>query len=253
MAINDQLSTGYYTNPLIIEHLKALQSARESFMKAESSAKLINALRKQTWHTKEHFDLGQAVYYKRNNYIKWKVPGKIVGQDGSVVFIRHGDFYITVHCSRIQIADSLPDTIPQYNDSQLLSQALSQQTDELNKTTRCASSDDYVGSNSRDEQYSNLTNRFSNISLEDLFQNLENLKFKKGQLVTFNLDKVPYIVKILGRAGKATGQYKNYFNVEYQEPYKYLHKQASVNFDKTGNLKLLDSTEEIFQVEDECF
>ena len=79
------------------------------------------------------------------------------------------------------------------------------------------------------------------------------MKFKKGQLVIFNLDKVPYFVEILGRAGKATGQYKNYFNVEYQEPYEYLHKQASVNFDKVDNLKLLDSTEEIFQVEDECF
>ena len=67
------------------------------------------------------------IYYKRNNDIKWKGPGKIAGQDGSVVFIRHGDFYIKVHCSRIQIADSLPDTIPQDNDSQLHSQALSQQ------------------------------------------------------------------------------------------------------------------------------
>ena len=124
LAMNDQLSAGYFTNPLIIEHLKALHSARESFMKAESSAKLRNALRKQTWHTREHFDLGQAVYYKRNNDTKWKGPRKIVGQDGSVVFIRHGDFYITVNCSRIQIADSLPDTIPQDNDSQLHFQAL---------------------------------------------------------------------------------------------------------------------------------
>ena len=124
LAMNDQLSAGYFTNPLIIEHLKALHSARESFIKAESSAKLRNALRKQTWPTREHFHLGQAVYYKRNNDIKWKGPGKIVGQDGSVVFIRHGDFYITVNCSRIQIADSLPDTIPQDNDSQLHFQAL---------------------------------------------------------------------------------------------------------------------------------
>ena len=46
------------------------------------------------------------------------------------------------------------DTIPQDNDSQLHSQALSHQTDELNKTTRYASSDDYVDSDSGDEQYS---------------------------------------------------------------------------------------------------
>ena len=49
------------------------------------------------------FNLGQEVYYKRNNDIKWKGPGKVVGQDGPVVFIRHGGHYVKVHCSRIQL------------------------------------------------------------------------------------------------------------------------------------------------------
>ena len=125
-AMNDQLSAVYSTNLSIIEHLKALHSAREPFMKVESSTKLRNALRKQTRHTREYFDLGQAVYYKRNNDIKWEGPGKVVGQAGSVVFIRHGCFYVKVHCSRIQIVDSLLDIITRDNDSQLHSQALSQ-------------------------------------------------------------------------------------------------------------------------------
>ena len=108
-AMNDQLSAGYSTNPLIIEHLKALHTAQESFMKTESSAKLRNALRKQTRHTREHFDLGQAMYCKCNNDIKWKDPGKIVDQDGSVVFLRHGGFYLKVHCSKIQIGSDSGD------------------------------------------------------------------------------------------------------------------------------------------------
>ena len=58
---------------------------------------------------------------------------------------------------------------------------------------------------------SNLTDKLSNISLENLPQNLENFKFKKVQLVTFNIDKVPYSVDILGRAGKTTFRYKNLF------------------------------------------
>ena len=49
--MNDQLSAGYSTNPLI-EYLKALHFAQESFMKAESSAKLRNELRKQTRHAR---------------------------------------------------------------------------------------------------------------------------------------------------------------------------------------------------------
>ena len=60
-ATNNQLPAGCSTNSLIIKHLKALHSAQESFMKAESSTKPRNALRKQTRHPREHFDLGQAV------------------------------------------------------------------------------------------------------------------------------------------------------------------------------------------------
>ena len=96
--MNDPLSAGYSTNPLI-EYLKALHVAQKSFMETESSAKLRNELRKQTRHARQHFDLSQAVYYKCNNDIKWKGPGKIVGQDGSVVFIRHGGFYIMLQNS----------------------------------------------------------------------------------------------------------------------------------------------------------
>ena len=84
--MKDQLSEGYSPNPLIIEHLITLQSTQEIFMKTKSSAKLRNTLNK-TQHTREHFHLGQAVYYTLNNDIK--CPDKIVGQDGSVVFIRH--------------------------------------------------------------------------------------------------------------------------------------------------------------------
>ena len=84
--MNDQLSEGYTPNPLITEHLIALQSAQEIFMKTESSANLRNTLKK-TQHTREHFDLGQAVYYKLNNDLK--CPDKIVDHDGSVVFARH--------------------------------------------------------------------------------------------------------------------------------------------------------------------
>ena len=75
--MNNQLPASYSTNLLIMEHLNALHSAQESFMKAESSAKLRNTLRKETRHTREHFDFGQAVYYKHNNDIQWKGHGKM--------------------------------------------------------------------------------------------------------------------------------------------------------------------------------
>ena len=105
-AINDQLSAGYSENPLVIKHLNAMYSAREAFMKIESSNKLRTALRRQTRKTRDFFNLGQEVYYKRNNDIKWKEPGKVISQDGPVVFIRHGGHYVKVHCSRIQLSNT---------------------------------------------------------------------------------------------------------------------------------------------------
>ena len=100
---------------------------------------------------------------------------------------------------------------------------------------------------------SNLTNRLSNNSSEKFSKNPENVKFKKGQLVNFKFDKVSYTIEILGTAGTTTGQYKNHINVEYKVPLEYVNKQASVNFVKVDNLKSFDNTEEIFQVENECF
>ena len=49
--MNDPLSAGYSTNPLI-EYLKALHVAQKYFMETESSAKLRNELRKQTRHAR---------------------------------------------------------------------------------------------------------------------------------------------------------------------------------------------------------
>ena len=63
-------------------------------MKIESSNKLRHALRKQTRKTQEFFDIKQEVYYKRNSDKKWKGPGKVIGQDGPLVFIRHGGFLV---------------------------------------------------------------------------------------------------------------------------------------------------------------
>ena len=96
-AINDQLSAGYSENPLVIKHLNAMYSAREA---------LRTASRRQTRKTRDFFNLGLEVYYKCNNDIKWKRPGKVIGQDGPVVFIRHGGHYVKVHCSRIQLSNT---------------------------------------------------------------------------------------------------------------------------------------------------
>ena len=64
------------------------------------------------------------------------------------------------------MADSLIDTIPQdNNDSQQHSQALPQQTNELNKNTTHTSSEAYIDGGLGDEQYS-IDSKKTSISQE---------------------------------------------------------------------------------------
>lgn len=41
------------------------------------------------------------MYYKRADSTEWKGPGVVIGQDGAVVFIRHGGILIRAHQSRL--------------------------------------------------------------------------------------------------------------------------------------------------------
>ena len=72
-------------------------------METESWNKIRYTLRKQSRKTQEFFDIMQKIYYKCISDKKWNEPHKVIGQDGSLVFIRHGGCYVKVHCSRVQV------------------------------------------------------------------------------------------------------------------------------------------------------
>ena len=297
-AINDQLSAGYSEKPLIIKHLNAMYSAREAFMKIESSNKLRTALRRQTRKTRDFFNLGQEVYYKRNNDIKWKGPGKVIGQDGPVVFVRHGGHYVKVHCTRIQVSNNdkeiendleqgynqtnqnidtnskfeqhLPETVEDSYDSDIDDEIITIENKDLNNSQNSVTNPDPNSTNPpapSDQLQTNdiaeLTNQLSNININDQESsnlhnnkvvNKEKLNLKKGQLISYTLNDIPYTVEILGRAGKATGSYKNSFNVEYKELDQEEKKYGYVDFDKVDNLKVINiDEEEVFQVDSDFF
>ena len=244
------------------------------------------------------FNLGQEVYYKRNNDIKWKGPGKVVGQDGPVVFIRHGGHYVKVHCSRIQLSNTnmekendLEESHNQINQTIIKNPNLQQNPSETiedlfdsdiddemitiesknsnisinDKINSDPNSADPLATNDQpqiNDSISELTNQLLNTNINDqesstLYNNKvlnkENLKLKKGQLVSYTLNDIPYTVEILGHAGKATGLYKNSFNVEYKQIDQEENKNGYVDFDKVDNLKLINIEEEKYQVDSDVF
>ena len=86
-------------------------------------------------------------------------------------------------------------------------------------------------------------------------------KFSIGETVTFSLNGENYTVKILNRAGKAGGKYKNTFNVEYKAPSDMKDRKGYVDFDQVedinignnDNVAAEDLTKEVLHVESSRF
>jgi hypothetical protein len=50
----------------------------------------------------EVYKNGDLVFYKRPNQNVWRGPGRVLGQDGVVVFVRHGSQLMRVHVCRLR-------------------------------------------------------------------------------------------------------------------------------------------------------
>lgn len=74
----------------MLNKLQCIASARKAFISAESSGKLSKAiLSKVRTSTALVYEVGQSVYYKRNNIDRWKGPARIIGKDGKNIVVRH--------------------------------------------------------------------------------------------------------------------------------------------------------------------
>ena len=58
--------------------------------------------------------------------------------------------------------------------------------------------------------------------------------------IDFTFDNMPYKVEILSRAAKATGKFKNSFDIEYKEPISTCNQQGHVNFEKVNDIVIND-------------
>ena len=92
------------TSKSLSEHLQAIHKAREAFIQCENSERIRRAL---THNVRSSGDIkyitGDSVYYKRNDSSAWHGPGKVLGQDGQQVLIKHGSYYVRAHPCRIRL------------------------------------------------------------------------------------------------------------------------------------------------------
>ncbi len=90
---------GTTISEVFAKHLNSMHAARKAFIQAESSERIRRALRHNIRPSGTVYQPGDKVYYKRDN--QWKGPGKVLGQDGKTVFVRHGNMYVRVATCRL--------------------------------------------------------------------------------------------------------------------------------------------------------
>ncbi len=209
------------------EHISALHASRKAFTEAESSEQIRRELRKQLRPTDDMYVTGDKVYYKRADCPEWKGPGVVIGQDGAVVFVRHGGTLVRVHQSRL----CKTNTQDQESQDKQNEQDNSQKVIEKGSINNVA--DDSDSEKNTDSDQENISDRELNKG-EVVYPRMTQtetdhdmcgnpvssagVKLTTGLTVTFmKQDDSVQRATVLGRAGKASGKYKNWFNLQHIE------------------------------------
>ena len=185
-------------NPVTIskylcDFMNAMQSARESFIQQESSEKLKRAiLRKTRGYSDQTFQIGDMVYYRRDNNIYWHGPAKIVGRDNKTFLLKVNGLFVRVHACRLQHVSSLDN---RYKESSATVENI-RSTIPTVPTPLIDSSDsseDDTTSTSQAESPATLSSRFNEISTSNQEEeSVVNVQGNKdlpafGSIISFKL------------------------------------------------------------------
>lgn len=275
------------------KHITALHEARKAFTEAECSERIRRALRKQLRPTDEKYETGDKVFYKRADCVEWKGPGIVIGQDGVVIFVRHGGTYVRVHHSRLRKvgasedperpgqndtqtnmtvpendavpvnddvtvpvndAGIVPDpdiTVPAVTDGNIAVPVIDAETEVNNDNRGMQIMDDGVGREMIDKgmargqsDHDMQIHNSQGVNNEDNHQigiRVENsLGLKTGQTISYldNVTGVSHTAEVIGRAGKAKGKYRNWYNLRYIEPSNIAGTMGSADLGKVDNLEV---------------
>ena len=205
---------------IVRNNLNAMHVARQEFIKYESSEKLQRALSHNVRATEgELIKEGDRVFYKRNQSPEWHGPAIVIGRDGKVFMIRHGGVVVRVHQCRLcsvpgELETSeIPPPSPQKNAN--------------SETTEDCCEDDMPLANSKegpdDPIPESMPLNSDNDSDPSEYESLPSSPIRSepptcvrvGQRIRGNLVESGELIsgKLLSRAGKVSGKYKNCYNL----------------------------------------
>ncbi|CAC5412668.1 unnamed protein product [Mytilus coruscus] len=92
---------GTTSSEAFVKHLNTLHETRKAYIQTEADERIRSALRSKVTAAEQVYENGDMVFYKREGKERWLGPGKVVFQDGKVVFVRHGGVFVRVSPNRL--------------------------------------------------------------------------------------------------------------------------------------------------------
>lgn len=186
------------------------------------------------------------VYYKCPNGKEWKGPGTVIGQNGVVIFVRHGGMMIKVHECRLT---KTVETLEKDDKKSIVKENLNLELPNMGNIDDCSEND--VESSEKEEKEEDVRNGHEfdfSIGNENRHENqtptIPNIEI--GQKVRFSNFQTggQCIAEVTSKAGKATGKNKNWYNMKYLEPEDMKGAEISVDLSKVENLETIHSEQE---------
>ena len=223
---------------------------------------------------------------KKKDQPRWRGPGKVIGQDGSVVFIRNGGQYVKAHSCRVQPIEEYTsvssreeknmETIEETKKLKIYEAPRVEQNqhdvdideenghadeepDQTAPNSSIHTGHCYQQENSQmqlqdslepqDEQVEIRREIHEGDGVNQRRNQIQLNKLKKGQTIKYLHEGDHYTAEILSRAGKATGIYSSSYNIEYRSPNDIKGKQGYVDLNQVEDVQVQEGTEEVFQID----
>ena len=228
MSDNLPAMEGTTSSEVFAKHLNALHAARKIFIESEANERIRRALRHKVRASEQVFENEDRVFYMREGKERWLGPGKVVFQDGKVVFVRHGSVFVRVSPNRLQkvynylkrdeeetrgdIEQGLPDK---------------DREKEEDKGTETSISEKIP----REEPEPGTDNTANTQQSRKALKAYDQIQYKLQ-------DTNDWIrATVTGRAGKATGRNRNWYNIKEDNS----GEQKTINLDKIQWEKITDN------------
>ena len=143
------------------------------------------------------------MFYKREGKERWLGPGKVVFQDGKVVFVRHGGVFVRVSPNRLQKMNSYSTDDDMDNDTSSKIEDNVDALKEVIENRELHPISEYIP-----------TRELHNDENQDKQQNRKTPKM--NDIIQYKLQNSDEWIKatVTGRAGKATGKNKYWYNIK---------------------------------------